>query len=158
VQSQQPDGMDLLTRRSESRIHRAARVVPPPRRSPTETAIMSPSTSAAAHPADATETPVGGSPQPAADTQPAPRPQRPPGRSQRPQTSPGDPTANLAVRIRGPIDDRLAQVVLSLRDVRPRTSKAELVEMLLWQLPPTADDQLRAQLRSFRQATKPDNL
>jgi hypothetical protein len=67
--------------------------------------------------------------------------------------------ANLAVRIRRPIDDRLARLLLSLRAEGIRSSKAELVEMLLWHLPEGADDQqLRAQLRAFREAAPRDTL
>ena len=57
---------------------------------------------------------------------------------------------NLAIRVRRPLDDRLADIIHGLRGQGVRTSKVELIEMLLWELP---DDQLpvvRERLRQFR--------
>jgi hypothetical protein len=57
---------------------------------------------------------------------------------------------NLAIRVRKPLDDRLAEVIHQLRQDGVRTSKVELIEMLLWEMP---DDQLpglRERLRQFR--------
>ena len=60
------------------------------------------------------------------------------------------PPVNLAIRVRKPLDDRLADVIHQLRRDGVRTSKVELIEMLLWEMP---DDQLsavRERLRQFR--------
>lgn len=60
------------------------------------------------------------------------------------------PPVNLAIRVRKPLDDRLAEVIHQLRQDGVRTSKVELIEMLLWEMP---DDQLaglRERLRQFR--------
>jgi hypothetical protein len=60
------------------------------------------------------------------------------------------PPVNLAIRVRKPLDDRLAEIIHQLRVDGVRTSKVELIEMLLWELP---DDQLaavRERLRQFR--------
>ena len=42
---------------------------------------------------------------------------------------------NLAIRVRQPLDDRLADIIHGLRGQGVRTSKVELIEMLLWELP-----------------------
>ncbi len=61
-----------------------------------------------------------------------------------------EPTANLAVRVRRSLDDRLFDVLAGLRRTGVRSSKAELVEMLLWELPGEAD-KLAARLAAFRE-------
>jgi hypothetical protein len=63
----------------------------------------------------------------------------------------GAATANLALRVRQPLDDHLAEIVHEFRREGVRTSKVELVEMLLWELPQTHTD-LRARLAEFRDA------
>ena len=50
------------------------------------------------------------------------------------------PPVNLAIRVRRPLDDRLAEVIHGLRRDGVRTSKVELIEMLLWEMPAEADD------------------
>jgi len=59
------------------------------------------------------------------------------------------PPVNLAIRVRKPLDDRLADVIHQLRRDGVRTSKVELIEMLLWEMPedPAA---VRERLRQFR--------
>jgi len=58
---------------------------------------------------------------------------------------------NLALRVRRPLDDHLAEVIHTLRARGVRTSKVELVEMLLWDMPGEPDAVL-ARLRAFRAA------
>lgn len=45
------------------------------------------------------------------------------------------PAVNLAIRVRRPLDDRLVDLIHELRGSGVRTSKVELIEMLLWELP-----------------------
>ena len=40
---------------------------------------------------------------------------------------------NLAIRVRKPLDDHLADVIHDLRRAGVRTSKVEMIEMLLWE-------------------------
>jgi hypothetical protein len=58
--------------------------------------------------------------------------------------------ANLAIRPRRSLDNRLGDLVHALRREGIRTSKVELVELLLWELPAEPNSQLRARLASFR--------
>jgi hypothetical protein len=66
--------------------------------------------------------------------------------------APNTPAVNLAIRVRRPLDDRLVEIIHTLRREDVRTSKVELIEMLLWELPETPDDALRRRLSSFRRA------
>ena len=124
------------------RIERASRQPPPPRR-----AAGAPEAAAteAASPPPEPAAPVGaektaaGSPRPTRVRRPA-----------RMRLSADLPPVNLAIRVRKPLDDRLAEIIHQLRVDGVRTSKVELIEMLLWELP---DDQLaavRERLRQFR--------
>ena len=130
-------GIDLMRRR----IERASRQPPPPRR-------------AAAVPEVAETNPANPPPEPAApvgaeEAAPGPRPTRA-RRPARMRLSADLPPVNLAIRVRKPLDDRLAEIIHQLRVDGVRTSKVELIEMLLWELP---DDQLaavRERLRQFR--------
>ena len=45
---------------------------------------------------------------------------------------PNEPTVTIAVRARGSLDERLTDIVYQLRREGVRTSKTELVEMLIW--------------------------
>jgi hypothetical protein len=56
----------------------------------------------------------------------------------------------LGVRVRATFDDRLDELVYQFRRQGVRTSKSELVELLLSDLPPEPDNDLRARLASFR--------
>lgn len=69
----------------------------------------------------------------------------------RPVVGPEDRVANLAIRVRQPLDAHLAEVVHAFRREGVRTSKVELIELLLWELPadPT---QVRGRLAAFRTA------
>ena len=73
-------------------------------------------------------------------------------RSERPTTSADEPVTNLAVRVRRSLDDRLSDILYALRKDGVRSSKVELIEMLLWELPPDASDSLRGRLAEFRAA------
>jgi hypothetical protein len=59
------------------------------------------------------------------------------------------PPVNLAIRVRRPLDDQLADLIHALRRAGIRTSKVEIVEMLLWELPEEAGP-LAVRLREFR--------
>ena len=83
-----------------------------------------------------------------ASTEPAPVPAS----AAPPVTTPTDPLANLAVRVRRPLDKRLGSLVYKLGENEVRTSKAELVEMLLWELPPEPTDDFRRRLAAYRRA------
>ena len=47
--------------------------------------------------------------------------------------APDLPPVNLAIRVRKPLDDGLADPIHALRREGVRTSKVELIEMLLWE-------------------------
>ena len=47
--------------------------------------------------------------------------------------APDLPPVNLAIRVRKPLDDALADAIHALRREGVRTSKVELIEMLLWE-------------------------
>ncbi|MHB8618269.1 MAG: hypothetical protein ACYDAG_01655 [Chloroflexota bacterium] len=68
-----------------------------------------------------------------------------------PATYPDEPLANLMIRVRRSLDERLADLVHELKRHGVRTSKAELVEMLLWDLPAHPTGDLRTRLGIFRQ-------
>lgn len=69
---------------------------------------------------------------------------------------PGDPVPadeaqlNLAVRVRRSLDLRLDELLHQLRREGVRSSKAELIEMLLWELPTQLDTNFQDRLRQFR--------
>jgi hypothetical protein len=65
--------------------------------------------------------------------------------------SPDLPAVNLAIRVRRPLDDRLADLIHLLRADGIRTSKVELVEMLLWELPEDDVAGLVRRLARFRE-------
>ena len=62
---------------------------------------------------------------------------------ERPKTMPNEPVSNLGVRARESLDNRVLEPVHQLRLDGVRSSKAEIVEMLLWELPAKADDDFR---------------
>jgi hypothetical protein len=70
----------------------------------------------------------------------------------RPRLSPLDPTVNLGLRISRPLDDRLADLLHELRPHEMRSSKVELIQMLLWELPSSAGPAFRDRLERFRAA------
>lgn len=128
-----PDGIDLI----RSRMQRGRRTPPPARGS---------------RPAGTLASPVVSDKITGAATPPTPRrvrasvPQTP-----RSQITADAPTANLALRVRRPLDDHLADLVHEFRREGVRTSKVELVELLLWELP-NSHTELRPRLAQFRQA------
>lgn len=138
-----PDGIDLI----RSRMQRGQRTPPAARRP-----------QAAASPAVApAETTPGAVPAPRT-TRTSPPAARSPRRSPPPPAVQGRAplasdaaTANLALRVRRPLDDHLADLVHGFRREGVRTSKVELVELLLWELPETHTE-LRARLGAFRRA------
>lgn len=70
----------------------------------------------------------------------------------RPVTRQGEPDANLAVRVRRSLDDRLAELIHVFRQEGVRISKVELIELFLWELPSTPTAELRERLAGFRRA------
>ena len=133
----QASGIDLMRRR----IERASRQPPPSRRPPDDAAAVVEAVPAA---------PV---PEPAAT--PAPRPKRnrtaKEGGERRVRLAPDLPPVNLAIRVRKPLDDGLADQIHLLRREGVRTSKVELIEMLLWESAGATPDGLRERLRTFRE-------
>lgn len=141
------DGIDLMRRRME----RAQRV-PPTARRPAAPASPPPAVTDAA----AGETDTAPSPEP------SPAPRRVPARraagggtpqpaSQRPRVGPDAPPVNLAIRVRRPLDEHLVDVLHDLRKAGVRSSKVELIEMLLWEMPADAEA-IRRRLGEFRRA------
>jgi hypothetical protein len=77
----------------------------------------------------------------------APVPRRP---ATTEDSSPAIAAAGPAVRVRRSLDRRLDDLAYELRRSGVRSSKAELVELLLWELPPTVTPELAARLARFR--------
>ncbi|MGD9571764.1 MAG: hypothetical protein AB7V62_07780 [Thermoleophilia bacterium] len=138
----QASGIDLMRRR----IERASRQ-PPPSRRPRGDAP-----------------PVAAAPEPAAEPTPAattaPRPKRaraakvgetPTAASAHVRLAADLPPVNLAIRVRKPLDDGLADAIHALRRDGVRTSKVELIEMLLWESAGATPEALRERLRVFRE-------
>lgn len=134
-------GIDLMRRR----IERASRQPPPSRRPRGDAPVVE------AVPAPAPAAPAAA---------PAPRPKRTraatgtgetatPGA--RVRLAPDLPPVNLAIRVRKPLDDGLADQIHALRREGVRTSKVELIEMLLWESAGATPDGLRERLRTFRE-------
>jgi hypothetical protein len=132
----QASGIDLMRRR----IERASRQPPTSRRP------------RSAEPAEAAQAPVAEAvPSPA----PAPRPKRTRTASAvgqgRVRLAPDLPPVNLAIRVRKPLDDALADTIHALRGAGVRTSKVEVIEMLLWESAGAAPEAVRERLRTFRE-------
>ncbi|MGD9697381.1 MAG: hypothetical protein AB7V42_17180 [Thermoleophilia bacterium] len=137
------NGIDLMRRRME----RARRTAPPPPRRPAEASAARP---AAATDGTTTE-PVGeGTAAPATAPTARRSSRRPSARTTPARLAPDLPPVNLAIRVRRPLDDRLVDLIHGLRRGGLRTSKVELIEMLLWELPEEATDELRDRLGRFR--------
>jgi hypothetical protein len=144
----QASGIDLMRRR----IERASRQPPPSRRPRGDAAVVE------AVPAD--PTPVAeAAPAPGAAAR-APRPKRPrtaggagetAAAAVRVRLAPDLPPVNLAIRVRKPLDDGLADAIHALRRDGVRTSKVELIEMLLWESAGATPAALRERLRVFRE-------
>ena len=149
----QASGIDLMRRR----IERASRQPPPSRRPRGDAAVVEaappdPTAEADATPAEPPLTPA---------PTPAPRPARTraqrrgagetPDAAARVRLAPDLPPVNLAIRVRKPLDDALADAIHALRRDGVRTSKVELIEMLLWESAGATPDGLRERLRTFRE-------
>ena len=135
----QASGIDLMRRR----IERASRQAPPSRHPRAEE--EAPPAEAAAPPAPAERPAPGGSgarPAPARRTRPV---------GERGLRLAADlPPVNLAIRVRKPLDDHLADTIHALRGQGVRTSKVELIEMLLWESSGADASAVRERLRVFR--------
>lgn len=144
----EPNGLDRLNQRME----RSRRTVPAPRRPSSGVADSTPSTPtdpAATRIKPESSTPVT----PAVDASASPL---------KPVAQPtsvtavsalfpvDEPQANLAVRVRRSLDLRLDDILYELRHRGIRSSKAELVELLLWELPRTLNSDLESRLAHFR--------
>lgn len=160
-------GLDVLRERMERR----SRTVPTPRRPLTQKpALAQPDGTTQSDEEVLPDTPVA-----AADTKPdesmAHKPEEAPPVSTVPIHSPPpsdadevdsgtlsrlstEPTVNLAGRVRSSLGLRLDQIVLDLRLHGVRASKAELLEMLLFELPEQATPELRDRLERFRNAVR----
>jgi len=153
VSSDPGSGIDAM----RARIERGRRLPPRPRRQGGPKAAPPTSTDAGteAAVAEAAAAPSSTTPPstPAAtsgtggEEGTAPRRRTP--RSQE-RLSPSLPEANLAIRVRRPLDDRLADAIHDLRREGVRTSKVELVEMLLWELDASDLEGLRKRIARFR--------
>ena len=145
----QTSGIDVMRRRME----RASRQPPPPRRPraaadapaapPAGEGTGSPAPTVAVGPAPT----VAGTP-PGAPATPSPRRR---GRPNPVRLAADLPPANLAIRVRRPLDERLADLIHVLRRDGVRTSKVEMIEMLLWELPEEDHQAVRERLRRFRE-------
>lgn len=153
-------GIDLIRQRME----RASRQPPPPRHPAGERGEADPASPASSDPpappeeALAQEAAAEEAPPPYERVTPVARPTPPARRSSsRAKRSPAParlapdlPPVNLAIRVRKPLDDRLADLIHALRRRGVRTSKVELIEMLLWELPEGEEERLLERLRGFR--------
>jgi hypothetical protein len=136
----QPSGIDLM----RARMERASRRPPPPRRA--ASAAPAVTTAGVGEGAAATEAAAVVQERPP----PAPRAPARPASAARVRLAPDLPPVNLAIRVRKPLDDRLAELIHALRRDGVRTSKVELIEMLLWELPEDDAPTARERLRRFR--------
>jgi hypothetical protein len=144
----QASGIDVMRRR----IERASRQPPPSRRPRGDAAVVE-----AAPPDPAADTDAA----PAEPAMPAPRPARTrarargtgetPAAAARVRLAPDLPPVNLAIRVRKPLDDALADAIHALRRDGVRTSKVELIEMLLWESAGATPEAVRERLRVFRE-------
>lgn len=138
----QTSGIEVMRRRME----RASRQPPPPRRA--REAGEEPSPAAVGEGAGPPSPERPEIEAPAARAAPSPR------RRARPdpvRLAADLPPANLAIRVRRPLDERLAEVIHALRRDGVRTSKVEMIEMLLWELPEDDHQAVRERLRRFRE-------
>ena len=139
--AEQASGIDLMRRR----IERASRQAPPSRRPRAEE--PAPAAAAGAGPGPAGRG-AAGARRPAAPGAGAGEGE---GRPARARLAPDLPPVNLAIRVRKPLDDALADTIHALRGEGVRTSKVELIEMLLWESAGAGPDAVRERLRVFRE-------
>ncbi|MGE3141628.1 MAG: hypothetical protein AB7O53_19440 [Thermoleophilia bacterium] len=138
-------GIDLMRRR----IERASRRPPP---APRARRAEEPAVAVAPREEPTPVAAVGEGGGPAPTRSAAPRRRRTPAAPERPRLAPDLPPVNLAIRVRKPLDDHLADVIHSLRRDGVRTSKVELIEMLLWEQTSEDAEALRGRLAAFRAA------
>jgi hypothetical protein len=63
---------------------------------------------------------------------------------------PNEESINYPVRVRRTLDDRVTDLVYQLRRQGVRSSKQEVTEMLLWELPELADEAFVRRLDEFQ--------
>lgn len=150
----QASGIDLMRRR----IERASRQPPPaPRTRPATTpgaGVATPDPEPVAAPeAVASPEPVAAVGEGGGATRATRAPRRAaPAVARRPRLAPDLPPVNLAIRVRKPLDDHLADVIHDLRRAGVRTSKVEIIEMLLWEQTSEDATAIRERLGAFRAA------
>ena len=76
---------------------------------------------------------------------------RTPKRPDRLAPRPDERLNNFSIRVRHTLDDHLADLIYALRKQGVKTSKTEIFELLLWELPVSADGDLRRRIEQFRQ-------
>jgi hypothetical protein len=155
----QASGIDLMRRR----IERASRQPPPAPRTrppagadtaapvvPTAEAPTAEAPTVDTAPAVVDTAPVG---EGGGATRPPPARRRATAApARRPRLAPDLPPVNLAIRVRKPLDDHLADVIHDLRRAGVRTSKVEIIEMLLWEQTSEDAAAVRERLGAFRAA------
>lgn len=119
-----PDGIAAM----RSRMTRGQRVPPRPRSRTLPATVLDDAAAAV------TDAPAA--PPPPAVSAPRARsaPARQAARTQVLRVPADAPAVNLAIRVRRPLDDALVDVIHDLRRRDVRTSKVELIELLLWEL------------------------
>lgn len=137
-----PDGLDML----QDRIVRRQRTVRPPRHPKQSTQDAPAPTPAASDPVQEDPPPPDVAP---AELETAAAKGE---RRRRAELIPDEPRANLAVRVRRSLDTELAEALLNLRRQGTRSSKAEVIEMLLWELPGVTAADLERRLVAYRRA------
>jgi hypothetical protein len=143
----QTSGIDVMRRRME----RASRQPPPPRRAREAEDAPPPSSGEGVGETPAPPPPATAEPSRASALAPA-APRTPRRAQPDPVRLAADlPPANLAIRVRRPLDERLADLIHALRRDGVRTSKVEMIEMLLWELPEEDHPAVRERLRRFRE-------
>jgi len=65
---------------------------------------------------------------------------------------PNEEAINFPVRVRRTLDDRITDLVYQLRRQGVRTTKQEIAEMLLWELPENPDEAFVKRLDEFQRA------
>lgn len=149
------DGLDML----RDRVDRRSRTVPATRRPrrlappPDHPQEKSDQEAGGAHPPATEPRSTAISAAPARGSQPHPEDpavlSKQPA-SHHPELEPDEPSTNLAIRVRRSLDLRLSDLIHELRHEGIRSSKVELVELLLWELPTQLTPDLRNRLAAFR--------
>lgn len=137
-----PDGLQML----EAKVERRSRSVSAPRR-PRDGQTQSEPEQNPVPPENVS------APDPLTSPAPTRKRQKPTPESiadERPAVGPEEPLANLMVRVRRPLDERLTALLYAFRRDGVRSSKTEIIEMLLWELPSAPTPQIRERLGAFR--------